>query len=790
MNGWIQRSKNFQKTGHVMAWTVHICDFAKAQSTKRFFTHRPKHLWVETIPTLIACAFGFVCLMPNASGEPADKAKSTVSLYYFLDQFGRTDTPVAAQSAYEAATQSIRAAGGGILAIPANVPHEWRPANITQEEWREPAPPAPAKRWGEGPGTTIVDLRSGAAPAQQSQNTAWLNGEVPAQTPTLRPPQISGMIFSRTLQLPLGQSLPHWNCNPLLSMENTIARGSTGYREWLQEDVKTGKGGRFYVPTIRGVFPGMFLNTDDHAGTQRLYVQSLGYDSKKKRWYFIADTDADVKKGTLIHNKNHVNIVRMDTYSHNENQTFDLMLWRRNYSQGDNYLIDARFKYMSDVHSGTSDENGVIFAALVESITNIFRGTVETWSPETSELLFRDPQNHHTLGSGRPIINLNPEKWITGGTAFIKHPGGARLGWPGTIRTNDAPWTDEVVGRYFAIDEPDEYVPNSNKVRRWWLITAFSEHDGIKMLTIQRHWWGAKNKHSVGSLYNRNNYTLYENKPKPLKYIIAPGINAHDVADGLPAAGERRTIRLSPAPFGGTAVDFASGDPIEQAIGPDPFLPMPFRSWMWDKVPGIFSSAVFDIANHGDVRRHSVLSIRGGSGNLSEDRETRYDKKTPWSQLIGIDGSSNEGITFSADVQKSAILFTQPRIAQKNPHVIQWNGDRKLIRNLGVDEFGIFRQQGNAPIALSQTPMTQVGGLSTTQTKAANLSGCGVAVPAGKTVFHFALPVAEPDRAYVVTVRPSWITNYAVTKQTKDGVEVEFDRPAPKDAKLDWLLIR
>ncbi len=93
----------------------------------------------------------------------------------------------------------------------------------------------------------------------------------------------------------------------------------------------------------------------------------------------------------------------METFSHNENQTFDVRMWRHNYSQGDNYLFDARFKYMSDVHSTAGDENGVIYAAFVEQELGIFKGKVESWNPESGELKYKGGPKGDTLGSGRPV---------------------------------------------------------------------------------------------------------------------------------------------------------------------------------------------------------------------------------------------------------------------------------------------------------------------------------------------------------------------------------------------------
>src|SRR4029079_5042156 len=132
-----------------------------------------------------------------------------------------------------------------------------------------------------------------------------------------------------------------------------------------------------------------------------------------RSWYFVADTEINLNKGALLSNKNHTNVLSMETYSHNENQACAVRMWRHNYRQGANYLFDARFKYMSDVHSTAGDENGVIYAAFVEPELNVFKGKVEWWSPETGELKFQAGANSDTLGSGRPVINMNPKKWIT-----------------------------------------------------------------------------------------------------------------------------------------------------------------------------------------------------------------------------------------------------------------------------------------------------------------------------------------------------------------------------------------
>ena len=439
---------------------------------------------------------------------------------------------------------------------------------------------------------------------------------VDARTPalTIKPPQVNGLAIERALNLPQGQSLPHWGYYPTVSIKNTLLHGSNSYHDWLQEDVAAGKDRRFYVATIRGIFPGAFLNgLSWGGGVPRLYVKSIGYDKDKRSWYFVADTKINLSKGALLSNKNHTNVLSMETYSHNENQTFDVRMWRHNYSQGDNYLFDARFKYMSDVHSTAGDENGVIYAAFVEPELGIFKGKVESWNPETGALKFQGGANSDTLGSGRPIINMNPKKWITKGTVLLVRPGSwtdnslavvnpvwqgktypttiekNNLGIPslrmgGLIRFSaDAPVTEEAVGRYFAVDDKDELVPKAN-LHRWFLIDSVTRNaDGTKDIRVIRHWWGAKPMNGI-ILYKPESYS-WDGHEKQLRYIIAPGANAFDVSDGV--KNPNRIVKLVPTSFTGTPADFAAGDLVEQAIGPDPFKPVSFRSWLWDAIPAL-----------------------------------------------------------------------------------------------------------------------------------------------------------------------------------------------------------
>jgi hypothetical protein len=499
-------------------------------------------------------------------------------------------------------------------------------------------------------------------------------------------------------------------------------------------------------------------------------------------------------KNTLLTGspESHSGLIRADTWSHNENQTFDVMLWRHNYSQGDNYLFDGKIEYMGDGHSATGQANNAIYSASANSDAALFRGVVESWEPAAGELVYKPGAKADTLGSGRPLINLNPAKWITNGSACV-YNSGAILGWGGAVQSADAPWTSNVVGRYFAIDEPGEYVPGGDTVRRWWLITGFAGlTNGLKSLSFQRHWWGAKDGHSIGRLYRADHYTADPLNPRPLRYIIAPGVNVYDVSEGVssPAVnpdGVPRRLRLAPSPFAGTAVDFAAGDAVEQAIGPDPFKPIPFRSWLWDDVPGIFPAPVFDIANRG-VMRHAVLAVGGGSGSAAADRAARHDRNPPFNALVQVNAASHTGLRFEADTAGSALLFMQPRLANGQPQAIEWSGN--VPARLQVRPDGSLLAGGASPLGLAGGSVSSPGGLSGGASRTANLRGLAESVPEGATRVSVKFQTKELDGGYGVIALSSWSAACAVTEQSAEGFNAEFDRPAPKGAAIRWVLIR
>ncbi|HOF89579.1 MAG TPA: hypothetical protein PLZ36_15975, partial [Armatimonadota bacterium] len=216
-----------------------------------------------------------VCLGIWARAQAPAPAPAIVS----LAEYGPIATPAQADAALENAAAALIAGGGGILLIPADAPAGWKPENITQGAWRKPDPPAPARQWGYTPGITIVDRRGGAV--------------------TVSVPQMTPLTIERTLRMAAGQSAGHWGYLPMLQLNNHLIRGAAGYQDRVVEGVQAGKARRIYVPTIRGLFPGMLVNAPG-GKMSCLYIRSLGYDAERQLPYVVADVDDDIAAGTPL----------------------------------------------------------------------------------------------------------------------------------------------------------------------------------------------------------------------------------------------------------------------------------------------------------------------------------------------------------------------------------------------------------------------------------------------------------------------------------------------------------
>ena len=723
---------------------------------------------------------------------------------YPLSDFGPLDSPANAQAAFEKAVNKLRESTGGVLIVPASAWRVLKPVSL-QGLVREPAPPAETKRWRDGAGVTVV--------------------AVDAKQAVVAVPPLTGARIERHLRLAEGDSLPHWGTHPMLTLDNRITFGSSSYLDWLQEPVVKGPDRRFYVPSVRGLWPGQFLNIHGGrgygGGVTRAVVKSLGWDARKNMHYLVADSDLDHAAGAILHNKSNTGLLHMLQTSNANNQTYDVKVIRNQYAHGDTYVYYCDFNYMSNVHSAAGDENGNCYGAFIRSMDNNFHGVVDAVDNVTGRLTFRPgARNVDTLGNSRPLVNRNPDKAITSGkvlivpaecywepadkgratckldgkacpTRLIENPrtGVNELSMGGLIRGDkDCPWTADIVGRYFAVNEPSERTPKGSL--RWYQIRSFKQYDnGSKEIGILRYWWGAKTAGSP-TLYRRENYT-WDGHQRPLSYIIAPGTYVNDVSQAIPGSGRggRRVLGLAPRPGAGTKFDFKPGDAIEQAIGSDPFKPQAFRVWMWEDVPGAYPSAVIDLANHGAASRYSAVTV-GGGGTSLDDVMKRQERKPAWDNVIVFNAAAGVGLNCKADFADAAILFQQPHAEQP----IKWHYGHTEGRPPRQASLTVSKESGRLHFAGAGVstggPVTNVAGLSAEKKPARNLRGKNVPVgPVAKSI-RIRFPRPESDGDYAVFLEQSWLTNRAVSNKGPEGFTVTFSDPAPEEATLDWMIVR
>jgi len=773
----------------------------------------------------LGASFLFSSLVLFAEGTPGPEEpasavpgpEGTGLRIHSLKEFGPTSTRVEAEATYRKALEALTTENGGLLVVPEDVAKDANLENVARWSHSVDPPSCRLRDWKVGPGVLVFDNRGG--------------------TPTLRVPQVgernnAGLTLERTLRLPQGDSLTHWTEESVLNIQNNVVHGPCNYMEWINEPVKAGKDARFYVPTVRNIFKGMFLNAHHGPGYRapvaRITVKDIGWDPEKKLYYFTADTNTDHTKAAIVQNKSHVPAVKIVNNLNAANQTFDFYLRRNQYANGDSYLFDARFHYMGNVHSMPGDENGTCYMAEMRPMLNIFDGRVQSYDGANYRLVFKAGRNANTLANTRPLINLNEKKWIAQGKIVIVPPNnpiapyeeddegrwkyqgksypsyvgpGPVTGHPelhvgGLIRGDrDCPWDDSLIGRFFAVDEPTEYVTGREakpKLRRWYEIASVKVNpDGTKDLQIKRYWWGAKAWDSP-TLYNPENYTR-DGRVRPLSYVIAPGAYVNNVSEAVGAPHQHQgkapfAVGVSPSPVSGSGLDFEPDDPIEQALGADPFKPQGLRIWAFDAVQGAWPSSMIDLASFGAVARSEGIKLHGGPRKL-EDCENRKERRPAWDSAIRIDSAANVGLDCNADFADAAIKFRQPYSEQ----TIKWlyarsEGQVPKEATLGVNkETGDFNLRGGN-LRLDGSVVAK--GLSADETPARNLRGKNVPVEKGKTKVEVTFPVREPDGDYAVFVEQSWLTNRAITKQTEDGFTVAFAEKAPGDAKLHWMIIR
>ncbi len=766
------------------------------------------HKWAMAWSLVVLMAIGQQVV--HAQDEIASTAASPAGIQS-LSTFGPVATSADAEATLAIALSRIHKAGGGILTIGPEVSRDW----VMAEN------PAPSSTRRGTASVTIVDYRNGYPTILLPSNAAntgtsnWLAHRI-----------------SRTVRAPIDMA---YGVHSTVGIDTAIAGGTSSYLQRILADVQKGEDQRIYVPTVRG------LAVDNvvvlYNPNEQIVIKALGWDAEKQLPYIVADVANDHAATPSIYKfgtgtKHVVNSLTITDNAQSDNQSMTVKAARNVYADGDGFVFSAVIRNQANIMSSLGDEGALCYGADIFNDLQPFRSNVESIDWANGELVYAPGMTrNHALGTGRPLINMNPEKHLSRGTVLIVAPGHrdpwdpndtARTGhgyegeiFPGgaIIGSKECAWTQEVVGRFFAVDEPTEYLDPANdpaagytgapdqRVYRWYHIRQLDTRaDGSFRLYVERTRW-VSSINQVPLLYQRDNYsdTLgSQAKLVPLRYLIAPGAYVADVSrawtdsrasGGRVGANSPRTLRLAASSDAGKPLDFAPGDPIVQAIGQDPWNPTGMRVRHHNYLPSTIEDSSYQSVNYGRVPVHSALAVHGGGTSLDDAATHRKGGGPAYLRAMDIGATSAIGIRFGADVSEAAIRFDQPN---GRPQPLIWQLARPNGRStLTVDpQSGNFQLKGGAAAELTGVMVGPRGGISAGALPAHNLRGIAVPVPAATTRLDIAFPVPELDTAYSLVVQPTWFTMDRVVEKRLDGFTVEFSAPPSEAANLDWQLLR
>ena len=319
---------------------------------------------------------------------------------HLLSEFGPYATVADAHTTLQHALAALIADGGGVLCIPRDAPQGFHARNLEQSGQDAPA-------------VTVVDYRNGVgsvfvppmgAPASEGEGRGC-----------------------RTVERDLARNLGWQDVVSTEYIQSRFLGGASSYLQQLTQAVQVPNEGslnldqKLHVPSHRGLFIGQTLLAT--GGTSEVViVKDLGIDSGG--CYFVADLLHSHPAGGWVYNKNVVNGLTVEDTSNCDNQSPSLNVERRTYGTGDTFGISVRLGYQGDILSGGGDEGGLGIASQIEHDVNGFVGQVESWNPLLRELVYAPLVGApHKLGTSRPLVNLNPAKWITAGKVMVVRQG-------------------------------------------------------------------------------------------------------------------------------------------------------------------------------------------------------------------------------------------------------------------------------------------------------------------------------------------------------------------------------
>ncbi|HEX3525650.1 MAG TPA: hypothetical protein VH988_01160 [Thermoanaerobaculia bacterium] len=693
-----------------------------------------------------------------------------------LGEFGDYTAGIAqAETVFDQALQAMILQGGGVLCIPRDAPAGFFPRNRRQDGVDQPA-------------VTVVDCRDGFERLYVPPiGTLGSSGTTRA---------------SHVIEHDLANDLGWQGEYSTELIQSRYRGGASSYLQSLTRAVPAGTAVKnFYVPTSRGLFKGQQLSVTGVANgyggpTELVTIQGLGSDANGP--FFTASSTLAHPLGAFAYNKNVINGLTVEDVANCDNQSTSLAVERTVYGLGDSFVVTGLLTYQGDILSAGGDEGGVGIASQIEHDLDCFWGEVESWNAATGELVYKDATaaNPQKLGTSRPLINISQA--TSKGQVLVMAPGAG----PSHIIGRGVDWDASTVGKFIAIDEPTELYaageanalgPGTGKpVHRWWHITAVEPRgDRTIDLYVERTVWFT-NRRSGPTLFRFDNYST-PGAEKELAYLIAPGAWVSDVrravaGDLVGALGQAkpedaRTLVLAPSGSSGAATDFAPGDTITNAVGPDPWQPTGFRARHFDSFPSAMPGTSYLSENYGKVQLGSALAVLGPT-----DPAQQKDAQYPFDAPIFILAGSTTAIRIRGPVEKAALDLWQPA---GNPHKIRWLvQDGGSAATLHADPSdGTFRFAGG-DLDFDQKSSRNQQGLSGDAKGANNLRGIDLPVGAGAARLQVTFRTSEPDAAYALFVQCSWPTLTVVTK-TAAGFAAAFSPAAPAvGGTLDWLLVR
>jgi len=716
---------------------------------------------------------------------------SSIKNIYQLSDFGKSGTLQEAAKTLEKAVIEITAKGGGVLFVNSETCNDFIPESNVQ------------KFLGQN-SVTIIDIRGG----KFRYVLPSLGYRIPSD-----PFGYASVYMDRQINQ---ESINPQGTNSILRMSNRLVNGSVSYFQPVrgyekESDPETMK---VYLITVKGIAVGMemtaLMGQEKESYSERssefsvnVRIEKLGWDKAKNTHFAIVrKLDARTAWHPVTHliNKATVNAMTIYESTHCDvEEAGTIQIEKHAFGQGDNFGIGMRFCYMGNVMSTGGDENGNAYSVDTWQLLFSFIGKVESWDPDGGKLVYTpDSKRANTLGTSRPIINLNPEKWITQGKIAVEseYSETGEIDPACYVRGINTNWTPEIIGRAIAIDTPEEYAGNppegfwkaalkGRKIRRWWVITNYAKTaSGEDRLWIERIRHLVYDK-SVPTLINENNYR------KELPYIIAPCAMTANVSEGvlkehkmelkgdsiMPGKDDKRTIVLAPSPDSGTKFDFAPGDPIEQAVGSDPSHPNGYRVRHREAMPSCNSnSSSFYTINNGAYPIGAALAVHGGHDKMQIPGHSKFFN------AIDVSATCDYGVHFRNTIKKAAVFMEKPE------HKIAWKTPAGNLV-LSSDEKGRLNIQSSG-LKLNDKAVTGVSGVSATAFAAKNLRGINIQVKKGTTRQDVVFTEEELSPEYSLIVQPSWLCRSAVVTKRKDGFTVIFDSAPENDSTIDWLMVR